>query len=1031
MKITEVAVKKPVFGWMIMAAFIIFGAISFNQLGVSERPDIDFPVVSVSVTWEGAAPEVVELDIIDALEGAVLGVDGIRTITSRARRGRATLNIDFAIGTDIDVAIQEIQSAISQAQRNLPTDIDPPTFRKSNPEDRPIMWISVTSDQMSRRDLMAFVRDQVRDRFLIVDGVSDIRLGGYVEPNLRVWASERDLRRYDMTVTDIINTIRNEHLEVPAGIFETSRTEYNVRIFGEASSVEEFENLSINQRGGAPNFNPIPLSYVARIEDDLEDVRRISRVNARPAVGLGIQRQRGENAVAVAQAVKARMKEVEQILPEGMEMGINYDGTVFIEESIDELKFTLLMAGFMTALVVWFFLGSFAATLNVVLSIPTVVIGTFIAFYAFGYTLNTFTMLGLTLAVGLIVDDNIMILENITRKFKQGKDKITASVLGTKEIAFAALAASSAIVAIFLPIGLMPGIVGQYFFQFAVVISVAIAFSYIDAVTLTPMRTSLLLGSDKKAGKRFIDKAMDKLEWLYRKTLRLCFRFKWITILASILVFVVSYPLFNSLEQQFVPAQDQSRIQVIMRTPPGSSLEYTDSKVGEVEAILNEMEEVSRFFVAIGGWTGGESNVAFSFVTLHPPDSRPENPELGRRLSQQEFINYLRGKFRENIEGMFVMVRDPSLSGLASGGDSPIEYNLIGDDWGTLIDLSERAQEIMRDSGMAVDVDSNFDGMIPELAIVPDRQKAIERGVSVREIGQTLQAMVAGIVAGKYAQGGRRYDIRVKIEDDQLTEIEDISNIMIRNNRGELVALSEVTKIKEQEGLLGITRSDRSRAITLSANLAPGVSQTEALDTIAQQIREELPSGYGLLTTGSAEAFQDSFFALFVVFGMGILISYMVLASQFNSFIHPFIILMALPFSMTGALAALLLGGQSLNIYSMIGIILLMGIVMKNSIILVDFTNQKREQGMSVFEALMEACPIRLRPIVMTSISTVAGTLPAALALGPGAETRVPMALAVIGGVILSTALTLIVIPTIYLAIAPRNRKITEIVTDS
>lgn len=870
---------------------------------------------------------------------------------------------------------------------------------------------------------MRFVRDHVRDRFLMVEGVSDIRLGGYVEPNLRVWVSDKDLRQYDLTVTDIINTISREHAEYPAGLFETPEREFNVRIFGEATSVEEFAALAITQRGGAPNFNPIALSRVARVEDGLDDMRRISRVNQNPSVGLGIQRIRGANSVAVAQAVKERMKEVEQILPEGAEIGINYDGTVFIEESIDELKFTLFLAALMTAFVVWFFLGSAAATINVVLSIPTVIIGTFIAFGFLGYTLNTFTMLGLTLAVGLIVDDNIMILENITRKFKEGKSKIQASIEGTKEIAFAALAASSAIVAIFLPIGLMPGIVGEYFFQFAVVISVAIAFSYFDAVTLTPMRTSLLLGRDRKEGRRVIDKVMDKVEVAYKKTLKICLRFKWITILTSVVIFAFSYPLFKSLDQEFVPAQDQSRIQVIMQMSPGVSLELMDEKVKEVEQVLSEMEEIRRFFVAIGGWSGTESNRAFSFVTLHPPEERPINSELGRRLTQQEFIDYLRGVFRERTSGIFVMVRDPSLSGLATGGDSPIEYNLFGNDWNELIEMSEKAQEIMKNSGLVTDVDSNFFGRVPELGIIPNRQKAIERGVSVRDIGQTVQAMIAGIVAGKYAEGGRRYDIRVKVEGDQLREIEDISNIMIRNNRGELVALSEVTEIVEQEGLLGITRKEGSRAITLSANLAAGVSQREALDQVAEMIRVELPQDMSLMTTGSAEAFLDSFSALYFVLSMGILIAYMVLASQFNSFIHPFTILMALPFSLIGALVALNLGGQTLNIYSMIGIILLMGIVKKNSIILVDYTNQKREEGLDPYRALMKACPIRLRPIIMTSISTIAGALPAALALGPGAETRIPMALAVIGGVFVSTVLSLVVIPTIYYALSPLGYK--------
>lgn len=1014
MNLTELSVKKPVFAWMVMAFFIIFGTISFIGIGVSERPDIDFPVVNISITWEGAAPEVIELDVIDQVESSVLGVEGIKSITSQARRGQANVTVEFDLDRNIDVAVQEVQSILGQALRRLPRDIEAPVVRKSNPEDRPIMWLSVTSKEMSKRELVTYVRDYVKDRFQTTVGVSEIILGGYVEPNLRVWINQDKLRAYDLSALDVMNTIEREHLEVPAGIFENPLDEYNVRMLGEATDIKEFANLSINQRGGTPNYSPIPLSAVADIEDSTEDVRRIVRVNGIPSIGLGIRKIRGSNAVEVAQAIKQKMIEVQEGLPPGVELGINYDGTTFIEVGIEELKITLVLAAIMTALVVWLFLGSLSTTFNVVLSIPTAIIGTFIGMRAFDFTLNTFTMLGLTLAVGLIVDDNIMILENITRKFRETGDKVKASIEGTREIAFAALAASAAIIAIFLPIGFMEGIVGKYFFQFAVTITIAIAFSYIDAITLTPMRTSILMGSDKKDGKRKIDFLMNRLEVFYEKVLLAGLNNKLVLFGISIVVFGTGVFFFTKLPREFVPPQDQSRLFIIMKTKAGSALEYTDKKVAEVEEILMKQVEIQRYFISIGGFSGNEANSGISYVTLKPIDQRPINPELGRRLSQQEFAAHLRTKVREAVKGIFVMVQDPSLGGFSAGRSSPVEFSLIGPDYNELIRLEGELKKLMDESGLMEDADSNYKGMVPELRIIPDRDKAIARGVSVQEIGRTVQAMVSGVVAGKFAKGGRRYDVRVKILDKDLKEIKDISKIRIRNNRGELIPLSEVTKIVEDQGLLSITREDRNRSIAVFSNVAPGKTQGDAIAWLKEKGKSILTPGYSMLETGSSKTFSEGFGSLFLVFGMGIMIAYMVLASQFNSFVHPITILMSLPFSFTGAFFALWIGGQTLNIYSMIGLILLMGIVKKNAIILVDYTNQLRESGLTIREALMKACPIRLRPIVMTSISTIAGTIPAAIGGGVGSETRVPMALAVIGGVMVSTVLTLVVIPAIY-----------------
>lgn len=1009
---------------MLMASFIFFGLVAFRSMGVSELPDVDFPNVNISVSWEGAAPEVVELDVLDVIEGAMISLEGVKTISSQARRGSGNVTIEFELDRDIDIAVQEVQNRLSQFQRQLPDDIDPPIVSKINPEDRPIMWLAITSTTMSRRDLMAYVRDEIRDRFLAVDGVSDIILGGFVEPNVRVWLSEKSLSQYDLTAVDVLSAIGREHAELPGGLYETPKTEFTVRMLGEARTIEDFEKIIINSRGGRPIYTPIALKDVARIEDGLADVRRISRVMGESAIGLGIRKIRGANTVEVGQGIKRRMQEVAGILPEGFEIGVNYDGTIFIEDSIKELYRTLILSGLLTSLVCWLFLGSFGATVNIMLSIPTAIIGTFIIVNMIGFTLNTFTLLALTLAVGLVVDDNIMILENITRYFKLVKTRFEAALEGTREVTFAAFAAAVAVIAVFLPVGFMDGVIGKYFFEFALTITIAVTLSLVDALSLTPMRANKLMRSQNVEGIGPVRVFTQFATRIYAKALKTALNFRWLVIGFSVLFFVGTTYLFKLMPKEFVPPQDQGRLLLRIQTDLGSSLEYTDGKVREVEEMISKFPIISRYFVAVGGFGGNEANSAVSFVTLHEYDKRPIPEGRSRPLSAQELANLLRAEFRK-LEGVRVFVQDPSTGGIGGRRGYPIEFNVQGGNWDELFQVSQNMLTEMRESGLMEDADTNYLGTVPELHIIPDREAALARGVSVNDIGVTIQAMVAGVIAGKYSSGGRRYDIRIKLDDQELRDVETIKRIQLRNNRGELVPLSEVATVEFKEGVQTIYRENRARAIGLYANVAEGSSQAEAIAFIRERAKEVLPDGYYIEETGSSRVFQESFQSLVLVFVVGIAVAYMVLASQFNSFVQPLIILTALPFSVSGALISLYLMGLSLNIYSLIGMILLMGIVKKNSIILVDYTNQLRQKGHSVREALEEACPIRLRPILMTSISTIAGAIPAAIAFGPGSETRIPMAVSVMGGVLVSTLLTLFVVPAFY-SLVTREGRVTE-----
>ncbi len=1015
MSLSDVSIKNPVFAWMLMFALIIFGFISYSRLGVSMLPDVDFPFVSVELTWEGAAPEVMETDVVDIVEDSLMNIQGVKDVSSKIRQGAATISIEFELNKNIDTAVQEVETKISQSQRRLPKDLDPVIISKTNPEDHPIMFITVTSSSRPLRDLMAYVEDHLKDRFTTVEGVGGIFLGGFLERNLRVWIDADKLEAYQLTVKDIIDAVEREHQEVPAGRIETNSKEQNVRMMGEATSVKEYGNIVISKRGSETVYRPIYIKDVARIEDGLADVRRIARSNGLQTVGLGILKQRGANEVAVAQRVLERLKEVQKSLPNDLKAYVPYNQTKFSKDSIQELTFTLILSAIVTSLVCWFFLGSWSSTLNILLAIPTSILGTFIVIYFLGFTLNTFTVLGLSLAIGIVVDDAIMVLENIVRHRENGMEKMEAARVGARQITFAALAATIALIAIFLPIAFMKGVIGKFFFQYGVTISVAVALSLFEALTLAPMRCSQFLevGTRQTAFGRKIEECFQWLAKKYHVYLGKALNRRWYIVIVAIVLFFVSLVLIIFLRKEFVPPQDQSMFMCQLRTPEGSSIIFTDERFKRAEEFIRSRPELANYFAAIGGFSGGQINSGIIFTTFKDPKDRPVVPPAKHRLSQAELMTL----FRENlnkIPDVRATIQDLSLSGFSGERGFPIEVSIRGSEWEKLAEYSETIRKKMSESPLMVDVDTDYYLNVPEVRIVPDRKKASEYGVNIEDIGTTINALMGGQRIGKYTREGRRYDARVRLIESQRTQVEDILRLWVWNNRGELVQLQNLVNIIQKPTPLTITRKNRERSITLFSNVAGGKSQSDAIQQVAKIAKEVLPEGYRAIFTGTTETFKESFSDLMLAFWLGILVAYMVLASQFNSYLHPVTVLFALPFSISGAFLALWLCGQSLNIYSIIGLILLMGIVKKNSILLVDFTNQARQNNVDVKQALLTACPTRLRPILMTSLATISAAIPPALAIGPGAETRIPMAVTVIGGVVVSTGFTLFVVPCIY-----------------
>lgn len=1019
MTLSDIAIKKPVFAWMLMAGLLVFGAISYSFMGISQLPDVDFPVVTVSITWAGASPDVMESAVADIIENAVMSVDGIQLVQSTSQQGQTQITIQFGLEQDINVALQQVQTKLSQAQKNLPQTIDPPVITKTNPNDQPIMWTAAYSEGGSFRDLALFVRDHLKDTLTTVNGVGDVSMGGYIDPQMRIWLNPTEMQSHEITAADIIDAVNNEHQLAPTGYQDKGNVETFIRVHSEFTDAKECDDLVIPARVGIPIWKTIRIGDVAKCEEGTDTIRRLSRYNGiAPTIGLGIIKQHGTNAVAIGDAVKKKIQNLKQILPKGMGLGIVTDATVFIRDSISELLRSLGFAVLLTSIVCYLFLGTFSSALNVLLAIPVSLIGTFIVLHFLGFTINTFTLMGLSLSIGIVVDDAIMVLENITRHNELGKRRVHAAIVGAREITGAALAASLAILAIFVPVVFMQGIIGKFFYQFGVTMSVAVLISLLEALTLAPMRCSQFL---KVGGGNFITKPishlMSYLSIIYKNALIWCLNWRWSILGVATLIFAISIGSIGALRKEFVPPQDQSRFLVTLYTKMGSSIELTDSTFKEAEKFYKSRREIDAYYVAVGGFAGGLVNQGISFITMKGLGQRPVDAPFTKAPSQTEFMQFMRKELLKikNVERAAIM--DLSLGGFSAQRGYPIEFVLQGPDWAKLAELSIELRKRLAASGYMPDVDSDYNPNMPETEIYPDRAKAASRGVPIITITNAIASQVGGmrLLPNKYTDSAmHRDDIQIKLRPENNQGPEDISKIWVRNVQGQMVPLSQLVGIKPGSTLLTITRYGRERGISIFGNFAAGKSQSDVIDYVQKLAKEMLPEGYHMVLSGSSQAFKDSFKGLGMALLLGIFVAYMVLASQFNSFLHPAIILLALPFSLTGALWAMRLTDTSMNIYSLIGILLLMGIVKKNSILLVEFTNHKRKEGMPVKEALIEACPVRLRPILMTSIATIASAIPGAIARGSGSEVMHPMAIAVIGGVAVSTFLTLFVVPCAY-----------------
>ncbi|MAT73469.1 MAG: hypothetical protein CMJ58_28640, partial [Planctomycetaceae bacterium] len=907
-------------------------------------------------------------------------------------------------GRNVDIAAQDVRDKVAAIRADLPKGIDPPVVEKFDPDSAPIMSITLAGTD-SIRELTQYADNVIKPQIEGVDGVGAVEVVGGRDREIRIWLRVDDLRSYALTASDVVEAIEKENVEYPGGRVETGARELVVKTKGRIERPADFENIVVAHR----QATPIRLKDVATVEDGMEDFRSLSRLNSQRAVSLQVRRQSGENMLAVAAEVKKRLANVESNLPDQYELTMTQDLSLFVADSVNEAQGELLRGGVLAVLVILLFLRSWRGAFVAAVTIPTTIVTTYAFMLAFGFTLNMMSLLALSISVGMVIDDSIVVLENAFRHMEQGKSRVEAAIAGMKEIGFAVIATSLAIVAVFIPVAFMDGLVGRFFYEFGMTVTFAVVVSTFIAVWLSPMLCSRVLKVTPQHGRLFnvVERFFTGIEWLYGATLRFALQHRWLVSALAIGVLVGSIMLLPLIGTEFSPSQDEGQFNVQVETPLGSSIDRTSRILEEVERRLWELPNVTNLYTTIGA--GQEGRVNYGMILVQLPDKSE------RTLSQHEIMAMARQSVEDLGHSKISIEYIPRVSG---GGfrSAPLQYNLRGTDIAELEKTASQVTQRMREVPGIVDVSLTYDSSKPEVAILPDRDRAADLGINVEKLGLAVQTLVGGRPISTFEEGGESFDVRVRLAEGDRDRSEAIAALPVRTRDGHLVEFRQLADVVEGTGPVQIDRQNRQRQVTIMANLESfkplGAAMTDVL-SIEREIG--LPPGVVSAFTGAGDMMAESFASIIFSLLLAIVLIYMVLASQFESYIHPVTIMVSVPLSIGGALGALALTGLTLNIYSMIGMVMLMGLVTKNAILLVDYTNLlRREQGMEKNEALLTAGPVRLRPILMTAFSTIAGMIPIAIGLGAGSETRQPLGACVIGGMITSTLLTLVVIPVVY-----------------
>ena len=1030
MTLPELSIKRHVLAWMLSGVIILFGLIAYQRIGVDRIPAIDFPVIMINTTLRGANPDVVDTSITSVIESAINTTPGIDHIQSASSPGVSSISITFALGKNIDVAYNEVQSKVNQVLKRLPTDTDPPTVQKVDTNASPVIWLALSGDRTTQQ-LNLYANNILKKKFETIQGVGEVQLGGRRDRVIRVIVNPARMAAYKLTANDLTAAFNREHVQLAGGFLVSNQAEQLLKLDLEFHSTNELADLIINSKANVP----VRLKDIATVEDGITDNRQVARYNGKPTVGLGMVKIANANTVEIIKEVEKRLDaDIRPNLPPGLSLDISTNDSIFINQLVASLKEHLVEGTLFAALIVLIFMRSFSSTVMICLEIPVSLLGAIAVMYFAGYTFNSMTLLALLLLIGVVVDDAIVVRESILRHMSGEADmklsdvdfndsraiaafRTKATQIGSNEVVFAVLASSASLVCIFAPVIFMDGIIGMFFKSFAVVVTFGVLVSLFVSLTLTPMLCSryLSIKPTDNAFYRLCSAGLNKLDVIYKKLLHFSLTHRALVLITTALFvgFAGFYTLKN-VEKDFVPEADEGSFSVSIKTPLGSSLAYTDSRMKLVEAIIaSHKDELASYFATIGAGSRGQVNQGTINVRLKPKEERD--------ISQQKLVKMLKKEF-ENIPGVRAI---PSPTSIVRGQRSEkLQFNLTGNNLDDIGRLSQQVQQALgaNDKIGKVDVDVQLD--LPQLNMQIDRTRAANLGLSANDIATAVSLYAGGINVAKYndnVSDGQRYDIRLKASDDTLKSAADLSKIYLRSTSGELVRLDAVASFKAELGAAVIGRYDLQYAVNFYAN--PNVPLGEAVDIVKETTAKLVPPSYKTKFTGQAEEFGKTMKNMKFVFSLGFLLLYMVLASQFNSFIQPLVIMLAQPLAIIGGLIALLITGDTLNIYSMIGLVLLIGLVAKNSILLVDLTNQLLDKAVDAGEkmnveninkALSEACPIRLRPVLMTSLTIILALLPAAIGLGAGSETNKPLSVAIIGGMISSTLLTLVVVPAAY-----------------
>jgi multidrug efflux pump len=1021
MKISDLSIKRPVLAVVMSLLLIVLGVMSFLRLTLRELPNIDPPVVSVDVTYPGASAAVVETRVTQILEDALAGIEGIETIESRSSNGRSQVTIEFTLGRDIEAAANDVRDKVSRVMDRMPEEADPPEVQKVEADADVILWLNMSSTKMDTLQLTDYADRYIVDQLSALDGVAQVRISGAQRYAMRIWLDRAAMAARGITASDVEAALRRENIELPAGRIESETRDFTLRVERGYLSAEQFAQMPLIK--GADGY-VVRVGDIAKVELGTAERRAYFRSNGEPNVGLGIVKTSTANALDVARAARAAAERIAPTLPEGTKIFVAYDSTIFIEASVERVYATLIEAMVLVFLVIWLFLGSLRAALIPAVTVPVCLVTSFIALYAFGFSINLLTLLALVLCIGLVVDDAIVVLENIQRRADLGEPPLVAARRGTAQVAFAVIATTAALVAVFLPVGFMEGNTGRLFRELSVALAAAVAISAFVALTLTPMMSSKLVRphTAPKGFNAWINRQLNRVSDGYgHQVTRLVAmpgkRIALLVIAALAICLGVAALLGARVPKELAPMEDRGSFFVSIQGPEGAGFDYTVKQIQQVEKLfaaqVGEDKPIQRANARVPGGFGASEEMHTGQVIVFLQDWHK------RDVSTTQVLESVR-KQLEQMPG--IRAQPNQRTGLVRGGGQPFRMVLGGPDYNELSQWRDRMMERMEQNPGLYGVDSDYKETRPQMRVNIDRSRAADLGVSVQEIGRTLETMMGSRQVTTFVDNGEEYDVLMQADRERRATPADLTNTYVRGGAGELIPLSNLVTLSEVAEPGSFNRFNRLRAITLSASLAPGYTLGEAMEWAQQVSQEELPDYAQVDWKGESREYLKAGGAVLLTFGMALLIVYLVLAAQFESFIHPLVIMLTVPLAVLGALIGLWVTGGTLNLFSQIGIVMLIGLAAKNGILIVEFANQLRDEGMSVAKAIAEASKVRLRPILMTSVATVMGAVPLVVAGGPGSASRATIGVVVIFGVSFSTLLSLYVVPAFYALLAPYTK---------